>query len=257
MPARNLEFTAVFEPNKYNATLVADGIVVKTVEYTFGQESIDLPPIPDKEGHTGTWLTYTLPAGGVTITAVYTKNTYTVTWNVDGKTSSNTVIFGDTIKKPADPVKEGYTFKGWTPTIPTSMPAKNLTFTAVFEKAANPVIRIHNYTTNKTIDYRTSITFSTDEIQNPVSGAQIHWFIDGQDKGVADTYTMKEAKKDFTVQAKYVKDGKVLAESEIETVKINAGFFARLKAFFRALFSRLPKVVQEYLGIEIIDRVLP
>ena len=90
-----------------------------------------------------------------------------------------------------------------------------------------------------------------------VDGAQIHWFVDGQNKGVADTYTVKEAKKDFAVQAKYVKDGKVLAESEIETVKVNAGFFARLKAFFRGLFGLLPKVTQEYLGIEIIDRVLP
>ncbi len=68
---------------------------------------------------------------------------------------------------------------------------------------------------------------------------------------------IKEAKKDFTVQAKYVKDGKVLAQSEIETVKVKAGFFAKLKAFFRSLFGKLPKVVQTYLGVEIIERVLP
>ena len=52
-----------------------------------------------------------------------------------------------------------------------------------------------------------------------------------------------------------MKDGKILAESEIETVNVKTGLFAKLKAFFRALFGRLPKVVQEYLGIEIIEKV--
>ena len=119
-----------------------------------------------------------------------------------------------------------------------------------------PSIAIHSFVSSHNVDYRTTITFSAD-VTNRVSGASVHWFIDGQDKGANDTYTMKEVKKDFTVQAKYVKDGKVLADSEIETVTVNVGFFTRLKAFFRALFGRLPKVVQEYLGVEIIDRVLP
>ena len=54
-------------------------------------------------------------------------------------------------------------------------------------------------------------------------------------------------------------DGKEIPEAATETekVNVNTGFGARLKAFFRALFGKLPKVVQEYLGVEIIDRVLP
>lgn len=192
-------------------------------------------------------------------TVQITENTqYTVSFIVDGQPCQTAQYYaGEPITKPADPTKDGFIFKGWTSAVPATMPAKDMTFEAVFERVPDPVIKIHNYTANKTVDYRTTITFSADDIQNPVSGAQIHWLINGQDKGTSDTYTEKEAKKDFTVQAKYMKDGKVLAESEIETVKVNAGFFARLKAFFRALFGRLPKVVQEYLGIEIIDRVLP
>lgn len=257
MPAEDLEFTAVFEQDKYIATLIADGEVVKTIEYTHGQKSIQLPEVLEKEGFTGAWPSYSLLDGGMTITAVYTKNQYTVTWNIDGEATSSTVYFDDTIEKPADPQKEGFTFKGWTPEVPATMPAKDMTFTAVFEKIQPPKIAIHNYTSSRTVDYRTTITFSADEITNPVKDAKIHWFIDGQDKGASDACTVKEAKKDFTVQAKYMKDGKVLAESEIGTVKVSAGFFARLKAFIRALFGRLPKVVQEYLGFEIIDRVLP
>lgn len=186
------------------------------------------------------------------------KPTYSATFIVDGTAiSTKQYHAGDAIVKPADPTKDGYTFKGWSPSVPATMLAQDMTFTAVFEKIPDPVIKIHNYTSSRTVDYRTTITFLTPVVENPVEGAKTHWFIDGQYKGASDTYTVKEAKKDFTVQVKYVNGGKVLAESEIETVKVNAGFFARLKAFFRGLFKKLPVIAQEYLGVEIIDRVLP
>ena len=203
-----------------------------------------------------TEVPFIMQNGSVTVTKE--EQLYTATFTVDGTAISTKQYHADdAIVKPADPTKDGYTFKGWTPAVPATMPAQDMTFTAVFEKIPDPIIKIHDYTSSRTVDYRTTITFLTPVVENPVEGAKIHWFVDGQDKGASDTYTVKEAKKDFTVQAKYVKDGKVLAESEIESIKVNAGFFARLKAFFRALFGRLPKVVQEYLGVEIIDRVLP
>ena len=120
-----------------------------------------------------------------------------------------------------------------------------------------PAVAIHSFTANKTIDYRTTITFSCDPVQNPVSGASVHWFINNQDKGASDTYTEKEAKANFTVQAKYIKDGKILAESETEMVNVKTGFFARLKAFFRALFGRLPKEVQEAYDLDLFLNLLP
>ena len=115
---------------------------------------------------------------------------------------------------------------------------------------------IRNYTQSKTVDYRTTITF-TAEVTNPVSGAAVHWYINGQDKGAADTYTEKEAKATYTVQTKYIKDGTVLAESETETVNVKTGFFAKLKAFFRALFGRLPKQVQEAYDLDLLLKLLP
>ena len=142
-------------------------------------------------------------------------------------------------------------------TVTVTYAGKTTTFTVVvMEKAPDPTVRIHNYTSSRTLDYRTTITFSAD-VFNEVSGAKVHWFIDGKDSGTGDTYTAKEVKKDFIVQAKYMQSSKVLAESDTETVKVNSGFFARLKAFFRGLFGKLPVVVQEYLGVEVIDRILP
>ena len=36
----------------------------------------------------------------------------------------------------------------------------------------------------------------------------------------------------------------MLAESAVETVKVNTGFFAKLVAFFKGLFGSLPVIVQ-------------
>ena len=180
---------------------------------------------------------------------------YNVQWIIDGTVKTETYTPGEPIRVPANPTKDGFTFKGWTPAVPATMPVNDMSFKAMFEKIPDPIIKIHNYTSSRTVDYRTTLTF-TAEVTNTAPDASVHWFINGQDKGASDTYTEKEAKATFTVQAKYMKGTTVLAESETETVNVKTSFFAKLVAFFRALFGRLPKVVQEYLGIEIIERVL-
>lgn len=199
-------------------------------------------------------VTFAVQNSSVTVTEE--EQLYTATFIVDGTAiSTKQYHAGDAIVKPDDPAKDGYTFKGWSPAVPATIPANDMTFTAQFEKNPDPVIKIHNWVDSRTVDYRTTITFSVDDVQNPVDGASIHWFINGQDKGASDTYIVKEAKATFTVQAKYMRGNTALAESETETVNVKTGFFAKLKAFFRALFRRLPKVMQEYLGIEIIEKV--
>ena len=154
MPAQNLTFTAQFALDKYNAVLMADGRQVAVIPYTYGQKSIELPAVPDKEGYTGAWPSYTLPVGGVTITAVYTKNAYTVTWISDGKTTQTTVSYGDPITKPANPSKNGFVFKGWEPAVPATMPAQNLTFTAKFDQVVITDLRITKLPDKTVYTYR-------------------------------------------------------------------------------------------------------
>ena len=150
MPAKDMTFTAQFSQDQYEAVIMADGKQIAVIPYVYGQKSIALPDVPEKEGYTGAWPTYTLPIGGVTITAVYTKNNYTVTWVVDGKTTTASVPFGSAIAKPADPVKSGYQFTGWTPAVPATMPAKDLTFTAQFAQIVITSLRVVK-TPNKTV----------------------------------------------------------------------------------------------------------
>lgn len=61
------------EPEKYTVTFVADGKVVKTVEYTVGDTSVAEPAVPAKEGYTGKWSNYTLGASNITVNAIYTR----------------------------------------------------------------------------------------------------------------------------------------------------------------------------------------
>ncbi|MCR4615147.1 MAG: leucine-rich repeat domain-containing protein [Clostridiales bacterium] len=129
-------------------------------------------------------------------------------------------------------------------------------YALAMEKSAKPTVNIRNFVANKTVDYKTTITF-TSEVKNAVSGATVHWFIDGKDVGTGDTYTVTKAKKSYTVQAKYIKDGKVIAESGVESVNVKTGFFAKLAAFFKSIFGALPKVVQGYLGADVIEKFIP
>ena len=105
-------------------------------------------------------------------------------------------------------------------------------------------ISINNFISTRTESYKTTITFTAD-VSNIPTGATIHWFINGNDKGTGETYTYEKATGDYTVQTKLIaSDGSVIAESGVETVIINSGFFARLIAFFKNLFHRLPVIVQ-------------
>ena len=71
---------------------------------------------------------------GIEARKVEFKTGYTVTWNIDGKTVTEIYAAGDKLSPPAVPSKSGYTFKGWDKSVPSTMPASDLTFTAVYEK---------------------------------------------------------------------------------------------------------------------------
>lgn len=66
------------------------------------------------------------------INPVFAKQSYTVKWIVDGVATTETYKFEDTIIIPSSPEKTGYTFEGWTPEVPDTIPANNLEFTAVW-----------------------------------------------------------------------------------------------------------------------------
>jgi len=127
---------AQWKANKYTITFDTDGgskIDPITKDYN---ATVTAPADPTKEGYTFKgWdqtIPATMPAEDLTVKAQWTVNQYTITFDTDGgsKIDSVKVAFGTAVKAPADPTKEGYTFKGWSPALPATMPAKNLTVKA-------------------------------------------------------------------------------------------------------------------------------
>ena len=100
----------------------------------------DQPADPTKEGYTfigwykgeEKWNFADAVTEALTLTAKWQLNQYTITFDTAGgsEVPSITQDYGTAITAPANPTKTGYTFAGWDKTIPTTMPAGNMTITA-------------------------------------------------------------------------------------------------------------------------------
>ena len=122
--------------NQYTLTFDTDGgTEIAPITQDYGT-AVTAPAAPTKEGYTfAGWdaeIPATIPAGDMTITAQWTINQYTITFDTDGGSSVDAITqdFGTAVTAPADPTKEGYTFDGWDAEIPATMPAGDMTITA-------------------------------------------------------------------------------------------------------------------------------
>ena len=101
------------------------------------------PADPTRTGHTFTgwyqnadctqpWDFSDWVTGDMTLYAGWRIRDYTITFNTDGGSAIDPIMqnYGTTINAPADPTKTGYTFTGWEPELPATMPAENVTVTA-------------------------------------------------------------------------------------------------------------------------------
>ncbi|MBR4857813.1 MAG: InlB B-repeat-containing protein, partial [Clostridia bacterium] len=164
------------DANTISGVINGDGTTVLVVRYTrdqitvivngdkdtyyYGEEIAEptAPTEPEGMEHTG-WVDedgnevefpYTVPTDEndeIVITPVFTPINYTVTFVSDGATvEQKEVAYGSKIEAPADPGKEGYRFIGWANEkgeylkADTTMPAKAVTYTAVFEITTADVI---------------------------------------------------------------------------------------------------------------------
>ena len=132
----NLTLTAKWQINRYTITFKPENggeDIIITQDYG---TAITPPAAPTRTGYTfAEWdreIPTAMPAENMTITARWQVNQYTITFKPENG-GQDIVIkqdYGTAITAPANPTKTGYTFAGWDKTIPTTMPAGDMTITA-------------------------------------------------------------------------------------------------------------------------------
>ena len=142
MPASNKTFTAVYEAIIYKIRYFVDGneISAYTENHIYG-DSISIRADESKEGYTFSGcnpseLPATMPDEDIDVEGTFTINTYHFTLYVDGEVYfEKDYEYGETIDKSeiADPEKEGYTFTGWNPEIPDTVPSSDVEIYAMFD----------------------------------------------------------------------------------------------------------------------------
>jgi len=169
MPLDGASLTAGWSINTYVASFNVDGTITN-VPTVFGA-TIVVPASPTRTGYTFTgWLPVpsTMPANDAIFVAQWSVNSYIANFVVDGVTTTVSTAFGSAIATPSNPTKPGYTFAGWLPIVPATMPAANQTFVAQWT--------LNNYTISFNSDggsavasisqgYGTAITAPADPIR--------------------------------------------------------------------------------------------
>ena len=131
----DLTITAKWTINQYTITFdTAGGSAIAPITQDYGT-SVTSPADPTRTGYTfAGWsrsIPDTMPAEDLTITAKWTINQYTITFDTVGGSTIAPIIqdYGTYVTAPEDPTKEGYTFAGWDTEIPVKL-TEDLTITA-------------------------------------------------------------------------------------------------------------------------------
>ena len=134
MPAHDVTVTGSFSVNSYTITYIVDGEVYETQSFVYGA-AVEPLDEPVKEGHTFSgWseIPATMPAHDVTVTGLFSVNSYKVTFVIDGEVfDTKTVKYGAEITLPNPPEKSGYIFSGWSG-VPDTMPAEDIVITGSY-----------------------------------------------------------------------------------------------------------------------------
>jgi len=257
------EFSVVFK---------ASNKTISMANYKEG-DMIVKPENPTKDGYIFKgWIPEVpskMPAYDMTFTALFEKSPesyeykeHTARFVLDGKTiCSINFNAGDMIVKPENPTKDGYIFKGWIPEIPSTMPAYDMTFTAIFEKypemPINPTAASKlKVPTDTEVEYASRVTVKATATDVP-KGYYIALY-DGKTQLVKGDNTKVsydfpgELTSSIIITAKIIDDNENVQKDANGKelicnfeIKSKTGFFVKLIAFFKRIFRILPDITVE------------
>ncbi len=209
MPAEDFTLYARWLTNAYTITFdTQGGTSVTNITDEYGRE-VTIPDSPTKEGYTfNGWdiaIPQTMPAEDLMITAQWSINAYTITFNTNGGTSVTSIEqnYGTAITAPEDPTREGYTFNGWDITIPETMPAEDMMLSATWTPIQYSITFNTNggsSTSNVTQNYGSEVTLPEDPTKEGYTFDG--WY---QDPELQDPFTSESSlSSNMTLYAKWV-----------------------------------------------------
>ncbi|MGN0130726.1 MAG: leucine-rich repeat protein [Methanomethylophilus alvi] len=160
-------FTATSTVNQYTITFdTAGGSAIAAITQDYDSD-VTAPEAPTRTGYTfAGWsaeVPAKMPVDGMTITASWTINQYTITFDTAGGSAIAAITqdYDSDVTAPEAPTRTGYTFAGWSAEVPAKMPVDGMTITAswtinqytiTFDTAGGSAIAAI------TQDYNTSVT---------------------------------------------------------------------------------------------------
>ena len=255
----NRSYTATWTPTVYNIKLTLDGgTAVNPTTYTILSEDITLDN-PTKTGYTFKgWklngegeaqMTVTITTGStgdVAYTATWQVNQYTITFNSNGGSAVDAITqdYGTAITPPDDPTRTGYDFDGWSPAVPATMPAENMTVVAQWTLATYTVTITGGGVTadNTTPEYGDDVVLTIMDDPDAtltsltVNGTEV------KDDIVANQYTIENVSGDISVVATWNSTKEFITlGSDIATFSCTQDLNftgSELKAYIAAGFSK-------------------
>lgn len=242
--AKDVSLYAGWEIKSYTITLIADSDEgtgafadgTKEIAITQDYNTPITAPVPTKEGYTFTgWkdqngkaysvVPATMPAEDLELTAQWSINSYSVIFkDADGKIYQSEVLtYGSAITAPSNPSKIGCIFKGWSITVPETVPAKDLVITAVWEYITYTITFVD--TNNKVLD--TVSGYYGSEVRDVEEPSKWFYTFAGWDKEVPETMPAEN----MTITATWEK---------------KPGIFDYLATLFMSFFAFLNQVLESF-----------
>lgn len=169
MPANDVVITGSYNVNSYNLVYVLDGETYKSYVVDCGDSIIaELSPVKDGFTFSG-WrgLPDIMPANDVTVIGSFGINTVSLVYKVDGKEYRRLSLeYGSTVTAEPIPVKEGYTFSGWSE-IPATMPANDVEVTGTFSINSYKLVYLLDGDTCKSsvVEFGSAITAESNPVK--------------------------------------------------------------------------------------------
>jgi len=135
MPAGDTQYYATLNALGYDINYYLDGVLVKTNTYQAGDTvtpyEVEIPVGYKFSGwiYNGVPVTWPLimPNNDMDVYGTLSKKRCTITFYLDGNEFDRiTAQYGAAVTAPEVYVPEGYTFSGWSPAVPSTMPAEDM-----------------------------------------------------------------------------------------------------------------------------------